>query len=124
MLRRLLEWWSEPATNWVARLRTSEFLTDARLEPCFDEGYSHTLVLEFSEPVRDGNDISHYNIRGDKGVALASYDLVTGNVAERLEINPADLPGAFDVVFVTGDDEVHSTDRVELTEVLVEEMNV
>jgi hypothetical protein len=124
MLSRLLEWWREPATNWVARLRTSEFLTDARLEPCLNEGYSHVLVLEFSEPVRDGNDLSHYNLRGGEGVAVASFEPATGDVADRLEVNPGDLPPVFDVVFVTRGGEVHAADRVELAEVPVEETEV
>lgn len=124
MLKRLIDWWTEPATNWVARLRSSEFLADARLGPNLGGDYSHTLVLEFSEPVRDGNEISHYNLRGGDGMAFASYDLVTGDTAERIGMNPGTVPGAFDVVVVTRDDEVYATDRVELAEVPVEETGV
>lgn len=109
----------EPSSYFVAELHTDNFLTEAILEGNYEsEDYSHRLILKFSEPVRNGNNISHLNISSE-GQVVAQEELFTGETSFSLDLNPGFWE--LEIVVVDTDGNVYAMDRVEITDVQLDE---
>lgn len=71
-----------PSTRWYAEVTEPAFVTSAQItegQPASeDSDYQYELGLNFKEPVRDGNDISHINIRDQSGNIVLQLELYTG----------------------------------------------
>lgn len=93
---------------YSAEARSSEFVSGAELVKGSESESSHTLIIRFREPVRDGNQVSHFNILFD-GQAVASDELFTGETKYSCGINPS--AGDYSIVFADEDKQVLMTDE-------------
>lgn len=71
-----------PSTRWYANVAEPGFVQSVQItegQPVSGDGdYRYEVTLDFKEPVRDGNDISHINIRDQSGSIVLQLDLFTG----------------------------------------------
>lgn len=112
---------SSPTTVWVAQVISSGFIVSSKVEPKQypkKEETSHNLTLEFEEPVRDGNDVSHLNFKGDNGEITHQYELFSGQESLTLNLNPRQAET--EIVTVTTGDEVRDTSILKLWEETVD----
>jgi hypothetical protein len=87
-IRGLLD--SGPTYNWIVELDGDGFVTNARLEPYFEsDDFDRLLVIEFEEPVREGNKVAHINL-GVDGVIQNQFELYSGETVYKVGVNPSD----------------------------------
>jgi hypothetical protein len=107
---------SAPDTMWVSEVVDAAYVVGSQLTPVDYEQqheYSHTWELEFAEPARDGNDISHLHFRKD-GQIVSQRELLSGEEATTMELTPSE--SEMEIVAVTTEDEVRDTSRVVIRE--------
>lgn len=102
------------APKYTAELQTNEFLEDLRLTEADHDDYALKLVLEFKETIGDGNSISHLHLRREGQVATR-YQVHTGDETFSIGIKPS--IGGFDLIAVDDEDQLVSTDEVEIRRV-------
>lgn len=122
----MLEWIrnalsSGPTSRWFAEVTEPGYVQSARLDEVEYQQkteHTHTLTLEFSEPVRDGNTVSHINMRQEAGGIVAQLDLYTGESTAGLDLtNPREEE--LHAVAVKKDDTARDTSTIRLYEELI-----
>jgi len=110
-----------PPTRWFATVAEAGFVVAARVEEMDykqKEDYDHVVTLDFREPVRDNNDVSHLNLRGEGGNIGGQLDLLAGESSTDFTMNPKD--GEVNVVAVTTDDSVRDTTTIRFYEEIID----
>lgn len=101
---------SGPKKKWVVELSSTGFVTDASIQKgAKSDGLSHTVTVEFDEPVREDNDVSHLNMRYE-GQVIQQIKLLSGDTSNSFGCNP--YQGAIEMVTVDSDDHVVSTEEL------------
>lgn len=79
-----------PSTRWFAKVTEPGYVQSARIDEAKYEqkkDHTHVLTLDFEEPVRDGNEVSHINMRHEEGGIVAQLELYTGESSGSLNLN-------------------------------------
>ncbi|GGJ17564.1 hypothetical protein GCM10008995_29160 [Halobellus salinus] len=97
--------------TYTAHVTGEGFLTSVNAQ--YERGKDGAQIdMNFSEPVRDGNNINHMNIRDpETGTIVGDYDLRTGETG--LDLNSEiDYSIEYDLVFVDQDGNAVSEQNV------------
>lgn len=104
-----------PKKTWVVELDSPGFVTSAELEKgSRSDDHSHRLILQFNEPVRDNNNVSHLNL-GVNGHVINQHGLYSGDSAYSISINPGH--DTLEIVTVDTDDQVVSREDLTMKQI-------
>lgn len=103
--------WPFSSKEYTAYPEACEFIEDVEIDDDWEGEPTYSMTLKFREPIRDGNEISHFNLIY-MGQAGLSDNLASGETKYRLGFEPEE--GLWKVVFANEDNEVLITDEIRI----------